>query len=81
MGLALPRCSASPELLEDNALALPVVDVEEPEMLIGELKGYQVDNEVECAGQLRVCAGDEAQDLPRFVRAELGLDWSGRTWL
>eukprot|EP00614_Pseudopedinella_elastica_P002255 CAMPEP_0172588044 /NCGR_PEP_ID=MMETSP1068-20121228/7006_1 /TAXON_ID=35684 /ORGANISM="Pseudopedinella elastica, Strain CCMP716" /LENGTH=37 /DNA_ID= /DNA_START= /DNA_END= /DNA_ORIENTATION= len=35
-------------------------DVEELEMLIGELRGDQVSDDVECAGQLRVRAGDEA---------------------
>ena len=33
----------------------------ELEMPIGELRGDQVDEYVECAGQLRVRAGDEAQ--------------------
>ena len=58
-----------------------MVDVEEMMILIGELKGDQVDDDVECAGQLRACAGDEAQDLPRVLGTELGLDWSGRAGL
>ena len=54
-----------------------MVDVEELEVLIGELRGDQVNNEIECTGKLRVRAGDEAHDLPRAVGVELGLDWSG----
>ena len=53
---------APPDMLKEVGLARPVVDVEEPEMLIGELRGDQVDDGVECAGQLRVRAGDLAQD-------------------
>ena len=41
-----------------------MADVEELELLIGELRGDQVDDAVECAKQLRVRAGDEAQDIP-----------------
>eukprot|EP00614_Pseudopedinella_elastica_P014930 CAMPEP_0172581556 /NCGR_PEP_ID=MMETSP1068-20121228/792_1 /TAXON_ID=35684 /ORGANISM="Pseudopedinella elastica, Strain CCMP716" /LENGTH=78 /DNA_ID=CAMNT_0013374579 /DNA_START=1 /DNA_END=237 /DNA_ORIENTATION=- len=55
---------APPDLLEEDGLAHPVVDVEELEMPIGELRGDQVNDDVECAGQLRVRAGDEAQDVP-----------------
>ena len=55
---------APPDLLEEDGLARPVVDVEELEMPIGELRGDQVDDDVECARQLRVRAGDEAQDIP-----------------
>ena len=40
-----------------------MVDVEELEMLIGQLRGDQVYDDVECAGQLRVRAGDEARGL------------------
>ena len=47
-------------------------------MPIGELRGDQVNGDVECAGQLRVRAGDEAQDLPRVVGVELGLNWPGK---
>ena len=54
---------APPGLLEEDGLAHPMVDVEELEMLIGELRGDQVGDDVECAGQLRVRAGEEAQDL------------------
>ena len=50
-------------------------------MPIGEPKGDQVYDELECSGLLRVRVGDEAQDLPRLVGAELGLDWSGRVRL
>ena len=55
---------APPDLLEEDGLAHPMVDVEELGMLIGELRGDQVNDDVECAGQLRVRAGDEAQDVP-----------------
>ena len=68
---------APPDLLEEDGLARPVADVEELEMPIGELRGDQVDDDVKCAGQLSVRAGDEGQDFPRVVGAELGLDWSG----
>ena len=51
-------------LLEEDGLAGPMADVEEPEMLIGELRGDEVNDDVERAGQLRVRAGDEAQDIP-----------------
>ena len=40
-----------------------MVDVEELEMPIGEMRGYQVDDNMECVGQLCAGAGDEAQDL------------------
>ena len=69
---------APPGLLEEDGLAHPVVDVEELVMLIGELKSDQVNDDVECARQLRVRAGDEAQELLRVVGVELGLDWSRR---
>ena len=72
---------APPDLLEEDELALPMADVEELEMPIGELRGDQIGVCVECAGQLRVRAGDEAQDLPRVVGVELGLNWSGRASL
>ena len=36
---------------------------------------------MECAGQLRVSAGDEAHDFTRVVGAELVLDWPGRAGL
>ena len=36
---------------------------------------------MECAGQLRVRASDEAQDLTRVVDVELGLNWSRRARL
>ena len=55
---------APPGPLEEDGLARPVVDVGELEMPIGELRGDQVDGVVECARQLRVRAGDEAQDMP-----------------
>ena len=58
-----------------------MVDVEELKMLIGELRGDQFDDDVECAGQLSVRTGDEAHDLPRVVGAELGLDSPGRARL
>ena len=69
---------APPDLLEEDGLARPVVDVEKLEMLIGELRGDQVDGNVECAEQLRVRAGDDAQNLPRVEGVELGLDLSGQ---
>ena len=65
---------APPGLLEEEGLARPVIDVEELEMLIGELRGDQVKGDVECAGQFIVRAGDEAQGLPRVLSVELGLD-------
>ena len=55
---------APPDLLEEDGLARPVADVEELEMPIGELRGDRFDDDVECAGQPRVRAGDEAQDAP-----------------
>ena len=58
-----------------------MADVEELEMPIGELRGDQVNDDVECAGQLRVRAGDEAQGLPRVAGVEIGLDWPGRARL
>ena len=58
-----------------------MVDVEEQVIPIGELRGNRIDGAVECAGQLRVRAGDEAQDLPRAVGVELGLDWFGQARL
>ena len=47
-----------------------MVDVEELEMHIGELRGDQVDDDVKCAGKLRVSAGDEADGLPRVAGSE-----------
>ena len=70
-----------PVPLEKDGLARPVADVEELGMSIGELRSDQVGDHVECAGQLRVRAGDEANDLPRVEGAELGLDLSGRARL
>ena len=63
------RCGsqAPSSLLEEDGLARPVVDVEELEVIIGKLRGDQVGDDVECAGQLRARAGDTAQDLPRVV--------------
>ena len=55
-----------------------MVDVEELDVIIVELKGDQVYGGVECAKHLRVRAGDETRDLPRVVGVELGLDWPGR---
>ena len=75
------KSQAPPDLLDGDGLARPVVYVEELEVLIGELGGNQVGDDVGCARQLRVRTGDEAQGLPRDVGAELGLDWSGRTRL
>ena len=50
---------APPDLLEGDGLARPAVDVEEQVVLICELRGDQVDGDVECAGQLRVRAGGD----------------------
>ena len=73
---------APPDLLELDGLAHPIADVEELEMLTGELRGDQVNNDAECAGRLRVRAGDEAQNAPKkVVGVELGLDWSRGTRL
>ena len=67
MSLAHPRCSASPspppDLLGEDGAARPVVKVEELNMPIGELRCDQVDDDVECDGQLRVRAGDKVHDL------------------
>ena len=68
-------------MLEEDGLAHPMIDVEELEMPIGELKRDQANGDLECAGQLRVRVGDEAQDRPRVVYFELGLGWSGRARL
>ena len=43
---------APPDLLEKDGLARPVVDIDELELPIGEFRGDQVDDDVECAGQL-----------------------------
>ena len=74
------RCKsqAPPGLLEEDGLARPVADVEEQGMLVGELRGDQAGDCVECAGQLPVRAGDEANDLPRVLGAGLELDLPGR---
>ena len=40
---------APPDLLMLDGLARPVVNVEELEMAIGELRGDQVDDDAECA--------------------------------
>ena len=69
---------APPDLLKEDGYAHLMVDVEELEMLVGELRGDQVNDDMECAGQLRVRAGEEAQDLPRVLGVELGLDLSGQ---
>ena len=55
-----------------------MVDVEELEMPIGELRGVQIGDGVECAEKFRERAGDETQGLSRVLGVELGLDWSGR---
>ena len=62
---------APSDLLEENRLSRPVLDVEEQEISIGELRGDQVGDDLECARQLRVSAGDEAQGLSRDVGVEL----------
>ena len=77
----LCESQAPPDLLEEDGLARPVIDVEELEIPIGELRGDRVGDDVECARQLRVHAGDGAQDFTRVVGVELGLDWSGRARL
>ena len=41
---------APPDLLEEDGLARPVVDVEELRVLIGELTGDQVGGDMECTG-------------------------------
>ena len=45
-----------PDLLEDDGLARPWIDVEELEMPIGELRSDQADDAVKCAGHLSVRA-------------------------
>ena len=72
---------APQDLLEEDLPEHPVVDVKEPGIFIGELRGDQVNDDVECARQLRVRAGDEAQGLPRVLGVELGRDWSRRARL
>ena len=67
--------------MEKDGLPRPVVDVEDLKMPVVELRGDQVGDDAECAGQLPVRAGDEAQDLPRVLGVELGLDWFGRARL
>ena len=62
-------------MLEEYGLARPVVDIEELGVLIGELRGDQAGDDVECAEHLRVHAGDEAHYLPRVEGVELGFDW------
>ena len=57
---------APPDLLEGDGLARPVVDVEELEMPIGELRGDHINDDVEGAGQLCVRAGDEARTFPEL---------------
>ena len=46
------KSRAPSDLHEEDGLARPVVDVKELEMLIGELRGDQVGDDVECAVQL-----------------------------
>ena len=62
---------------EEDELSRPVVNVEELEMPIGELRGDQAGDVAKCAGQIPARASDESQDLPRVAGTELGLDWSG----
>ena len=40
---------ASPDLLEEDGIAHPMVDVEELEVLIGELRGDKAVDDMECA--------------------------------
>ena len=68
---------ANPDLLEEDGLARPVVDVGELAMRIGKLRGDQVSDDAECAGQLPVRAGGETHDLPRVAGVELGLNRPG----
>ena len=65
-GPAAVQCEfqAPPDLLKEDGLALPVADVDELEMPIGELTGDQVDDDVERTGRSCVRAGNEAHDLP-----------------
>ena len=44
------KSQAFPDLLEEDGFAHPMVDVKELEVLIGELRGDQVNDGVECAG-------------------------------
>ena len=60
-----------PVLVEEDGLARPVIDVEERKIFIGELRGGQVDENVECNGRLRISAGDEGRGLPQVAGAEL----------
>ena len=57
---------APPDLLGGDGLARPVLDVKELGMPIGELRGDQVNGDLECAGLLGVRAGDKpAPSSPR----------------
>ena len=60
------KSQAPPGMLEEDGLAYSMADVEELEMPIGELRGDQVNEDAEYAGQLCVRAGDEAQDVSFF---------------
>ena len=78
---------APPDLLEEDELARPVADVEGLRVLIGELRGDQLGDDVEFARQLRVCAGDEAHGSnlrarTRLVRASRAVSLAPRrgTW-
>ena len=58
-----------------------MADVEQLNIFIDELRSDQDDDGSECAGKLRLLAGDETRDLPRAIGIELGLDRSGRAGL
>ena len=65
---------APPGPLGEYGPARPVADVEELKILIGELRGSHAGDDVECARQLHLRAGDEAHGLSRIVGVELELD-------
>ena len=69
MGLAHPRCSASPRhqrtCSKEDGLARSVVDIEELEVLIDELRGDQFCNDVECP-VLFILSGDDKKRAPLY---------------
>ena len=57
---------APPGLLEEDGLAHPMADAEELGMLVSELRGDQVNDELECAGQLRVAPTTKPRTFPEL---------------
>ena len=65
------------DLLEEDGLACPVVDVEELGLHISELRGNHTGDAVESSRQLSLRAGDETHFLPRVAGVELRHEWPG----